>query len=334
MKVLWLKDSKAGHRNKALGLLRAFRQLTDVNLIECDLEWRWSGLRQLLSRLGGGGLNLPVRWFVRGLPDLSGVDLILSAGGATQWPNAALAHQCNAKNVFLGSIRKMPPEAFDLIASHDPISDELPFFRFKLIPSIVTPEHARIAASQTVDRVSEDWGLLIGGDGEGISWSTADYIQLTETFLRQARQAGVRVWVATSRRTPVEIEAQVRTLVEQSGLLRKACWFHFREADSPPLLVMFGACNNLLVGADSMSMTHEAISSGARVISASPVDSRANSRSLNNLLRLEELGFLKRQSLDGISILTAMPTGGWKRFEGDPSLPLAEAVLHVLGRAT
>ena len=334
MKVFWLKDSKAGHRNKALGLLRVLRKNTEIELLECDLEWRWPALRQLLSRMGRAGLNLPVRWFVRGLPNLTGVDLILSAGGATQWPNAALAHQSSAKNVFLGSIRKMSPDAFTLIASHDPVSVELPFFRFDLIPSIVTPENARLASSEVVGCSSEDWGLLIGGDGEGIRWSTTDYIQLADTFFSQARQAGVRVWVATSRRTPVEVEAQVSMLAEQSGLLRAACWFHSREADSPPLLAMLGACNRLLVSADSMSMTHEAISSGARVISASPVDSQANSRSFNNLLRLEGLGFLKRQRLDEIAILTAKPIVGWTRFEGDPSLHLAKAVLTVLGRST
>ena len=40
MKVLWLRDGKAGHRNKAKGLLRAIGQLTDIDIAEYDLEWR------------------------------------------------------------------------------------------------------------------------------------------------------------------------------------------------------------------------------------------------------------------------------------------------------
>lgn len=330
MKVLWLRDGKAGHRNKAKGLLRALGQLTDIDTAEYDLEWRLPIIRHLLMRLSSNGLSLPVYWFFKGMPDISGVDLILSSGGATQWPNAALAHQYCLKNVFLGSIRKMPASAFDLVASHDPQFDERPFFQFDLIPSLVSPDLAKGAAKEAVGLHSKDWGLLIGGDGEGLKWSSCDFDRMVERFLEQAAQSDVRVWVATSRRTPPEVETRVMERFEESGLLRGACWFHCKKTLSLSLLTMYGACRYLVVSADSMSMIHEAVSSGNRTIATFPSGATLNNRSLVNQLKLESLGYVHRQDLNSFVIANSTPPGGWKEFDCDPALPLAREVLAVL----
>lgn len=328
MKVLWLKDSKAGHLNKARGLLRALAERIDLQIVEHEVGWRWPWMRQLLSRMGTVGLKLPAGWFVRKLPDLRGVELILSAGGATQWPNAAIALQTGKKNVFLGSPRKMAATGFSLIALHDPPNERPPYFRFELIPSLVTPAAAAKAAADARLSENNSWGLLIGGDGEGVVWTPEDYILLAERFLSQAREADVSVWVATSRRTPQAVEAGVRSLAEDSGRLEGSCWYHQRSDDAVPLLAMLGVCRRLCVTADSMSMTHEAISSGRPVIAVTP-GTCGNRRLLDNLALLEKSGYLVNQRVSSLAISTAEPSGGWNHVSADPTGALADAVIEL-----
>lgn len=330
MKVLWIKDAKTGHRNKALGLLRALHKIIDFEVVEYDLRWRWSGARQLLSRLGALGLKIPVRWFARNIPDLNGVELILSAGGATQWPNAALAHQKSIKNVFLGSPRKMRPSSFSLIALHDPPSLERPYFQFEIIPSLVTFDSAEEAARHAGLPLSKDWGILIGGDGEGVKWSESDYLSLMSSMILQAQEAGVSLWVASSRRTPYQIEDKIRSMADESEVLAGACWYHKREPDAVPLQAMMGACSHLCVTADSMSMTHEAVSSGRPVLVIFPSNRGGSARLLGNLNKLAVSGNLICQTLPELFIEETEPSGGWALIRHDPTASLADEVVKLI----
>ncbi|MDP4648204.1 MAG: mitochondrial fission ELM1 family protein, partial [Akkermansiaceae bacterium] len=216
MKALWIKDSKAGHLSKARGLLMAMGERINLEVIEYYLEWRWPVLRQPLSWLGSAGLQLDFRWFVKGMPALDGIDFVISAGGATQWLNAAVARRCSVGNVFLGSPRSMDPQRFSLIASHDSPEGVERFFRFDLIPSGVTRKLASAAAVDAGCRVGTDIGLLIGGDGEGIRWHTADYLSMGSKLISLARENGVGAWIATSRRTPAAVEADLRAMLDEA----------------------------------------------------------------------------------------------------------------------
>jgi mitochondrial fission protein ELM1 len=330
MKVLLIKDSKAGHRNKALGLLRALKFHEEIEVLEYDLRWRSRILRPMLSSVLSRALFLPVKWFVRGLPTLDGTELVISAGGATQWLNAAVAQQYGMRNIFLGSARGTPPEAFSVIASHDPPSELPPFFRFELIPSLVTWSEAERASKSAGLAPGIAWGLIIGGDGEGVLWSEQDYLVLVETVLRQAQRYEIDLWVATSRRTPAHMEAQIRAILGESDVLAGTCFYHEPESTSISLLTMLGACSRICVTADSMSMTHESISSGRPVVAVLPRLGSGKSRMQSNLARLESKGHLVCQVLSELSIAGAEPVDGWSLVRDDPTVPLAEAVLAVV----
>ena len=79
-----------------------------------------------------------------------------------------------------------------------------------------------------------------------------------------------------------------------------------------------------------MSMAHEAVSSGAKVIAVSPQHSKLNERAKLNLLRLEDRGLLKLQSIASLSIANAIDEGDWNQYDGDPVATLAETVLNVV----
>lgn len=332
MKILWLKDSKTGHLHKAKGLLRALSERTAITVIECEVRWRWSGLRAVLQRLGPWTMRLPLHWLFKNTPDLRECDMILSAGGSTQWPNAAMARQHKIANVFLGSPRGMDPGLFSCIAFHDAPETAGPCFRFTIIPSLITPEGVSLASRQAGLPESSAWGLLLGGDGEDIVWTEEQYREITQSFLKAAEQQGAKVAIATSRRTPPTIEAMVRELAVSSGRLAVSCWYHVRTSDAPPLLAMLGACSRLYVTADSMSMTHEAVSSGRPVYVILP-PAGGNPRLLANLSHLEkEKHILLQRSSDMIDQANAVPEGHWNIIDKDPTAALAAKVLEVHDR--
>ena len=328
MKILWLKDKKTGHLNKAKGLLRAIAETQKIEIVEHELQWRWSGIRTLLALLGSIGFKLPLKWLFKNPPQCNGVSLILSAGGATMWPNAAIAYKHNIPNVFLGSTRQMNPSFFSMVALHDPQTDTPPFFRYEIMPSLITPDLANKDASASGIVDNNAWGLLVGGDGEDIFWKESDYRHLAETFIAQAKSANVRIRFATSRRTPKQVESMLRTLAIESGILSSACWCHEPDKSSHSLRAFMGACTRICVTADSMSMTHEAISSGRPVIVILP-ESGGNSRLINALTLLENSHRIVIQRLSTISIAEAKHADAWNIINHDPAHDLAVAVIHL-----
>ncbi len=333
LRVLWLTDDRPGHRNKAAGVLHALRRKRPVEVIEQRVNWRWSAARQMLGRLGEAGLKLPPNWFLTGHQSVAEVDLILSAGGSTQWVNAALSAQLNVPNVFCGSLRKLPASLFDVIPLPDPPTDSAPYLRLDLLPSNISSQIAREAADACFGQRLEGrvWTVLIGGDGEGLRWSIDDLRALTERLVDAASEQEIKLAVATSRRTPPEGERAIRRLVESSGCLFAADWYHDRQGSPSPLAALMGAAERVYVTADSASMTHEAISSGRPVISVHPTESQANERHMLIMQHQKNLGRLAdwRLSGDG-SPEDVEPVGGWQPISHDPGEALGTELLERL----
>lgn len=331
MNILWIKDDIIGHLNKVRGVLRALAVKRNISVVEQNLAWRWSPVRQVLPWFGDAAFLPPAACFLKSPPDTRGIDLVISAGGATQWPNAALSRAAGVPNIFLGSLRRMNTAHFTLVASHDAPMDQPGFHRFDLIPSMITPDGARNAAEAAGITAGQDWGLLVGGNGEGLCWQTGDYYSLVDRFIGQAGAAGRMIRIATSRRTPIAIEMKVKHRAEESGILSGASWFHEPDAHTLPLIATMGACSRLCVTADSMSMTHESVSSGRPVIVVQPEQS-ASPRLTSNLKRLEERGHITVQTPVGLAVGDGRPVCGWNQVGGDPSAPVADAILRALGR--
>jgi hypothetical protein len=305
--------------------------LVNIELVEYEVNWSVAGVRQILARMGRFGFRLPARWFLKNLPKMDNIDLIVSAGGATQWANAAIAKQERLRNVFLGSLRSMNADAFTLAASHDAPLDHERLYRFEIIPSQFTPDSFSEEAKKMDFAYMEIWGLMIGGDGEGYHWSAEDYVKLCNDFLSQAKEVGVGVWVATSRRTPAEIEAKMIKLIEESGRSVANSYCHDKDDSTKALGLMMAVCSRLCVTADSMSMTHEAISTGTPVVVISP-EIGGTARLKANLHDLKSKGFLDLKTLGSVKIADAEPVVGWKSLMGDPSKPLAEKVLNLFNQ--
>lgn len=333
LRVLWLTDDRAGHRNKAAGVMHAFERRREIEVTELPINWMWTPTRQMLGRLGAAGLKLPPGWFLRNaLPD-GMFDLILSSGGSTQWPNAALSARLGIPNIFCGSLRHFPESLFDVIPIPDPPRETAPFLRLDLLPSNISPDRTREAATATFGRHGDEgvWAVLIGGDGQGFRWTVDGLREFAGCLATAASVRGIKLAVTTSRRTPPDGERALREVLEQSDCLEVADWYHDRQSTPPPLAGLMGLAGKVLVTADSISMTHEAISSGRPVISIQPPVGEPGQRHLDVMQYQKDQGRLADFYLGGSEPLDAVaPDCGWQPISHDPGEALGEALLQRL----
>ena len=333
IRVLWLKDDRPGHINKVKGFLAALANAAPLEITEWRVRWRFSVLRHLVGRLHSTRWSPAPSSVLRGFPPPGAFDLIVSAGGLTQWPNAWLAQHLRIPNVYIGSPHHFAPDAFTLIPLTDPPHERPPFLKLVLVPSEVSPDAARRCAREHFPALGETgWTLLLGGDGEGLQWSEEDFIGLTEGFLTAAGAAGQKVCVATSRRTPVRVEAALRQRCEKFPGLIAGAWFHASGGQTLPLLALLGASHRIVVTADSVSMTNEAVASGVPAVAIYPSVGVANARHELQFSRLEREGRLARLRLPESAALSDVePPGGWHLITGDPQAELAGLALERLG---
>src|SRR5690606_27810846 len=113
---------------------------------------------------------------------------------------------------------------------------------------------------------------LIGGTGENYIWTKRRWRLLAEQLVENSRRAGYGLLIATSRRTTRAGERELQKILIPSGQVLAADWYYNRPAAPPPLMAFMGAASQILVTADSVSMTYEAIASGRPVLSIRPHD--------------------------------------------------------------
>jgi len=202
----------------------------------------------------------------------------------------------------------------------------------ELMPSEVTPEAARQSAARHFPDLADAWTLLLGGDGEGLRWSEADTLELVECFLGQAQQAGRPVLLASSRRTPPALEEAIRRRVAGHPGFVRGAWFHAPEEESPPLLAFIGAARRIVVTADSVSMTNEAVAAGAPTVAVYPRQGAPLARHRDQFALLREARRIAEVQLaDAPDFGAAAPAGGWQPVTGDQHAALAREVLSRLG---
>ncbi|GIX07215.1 MAG: hypothetical protein KatS3mg115_1618 [Candidatus Poribacteria bacterium] len=140
------------------------------------------------------------------------------------------------------------------------------------VPTPITPErverHRQELASQAYEAgrpLTPTIGLLFGGNDRRYRWTLDQAERIVETLLSVAAQAGMQLAIATSRRTPPEIEGYLKARLVESPL----CGFAAFASEPPPTLepVLSILALSLWVGVtvDSFSMVCEAASSGKPV---------------------------------------------------------------------
>jgi mitochondrial fission protein ELM1 len=333
IRVLWLKDNRPGHVNKVKGFLASLAKARPLEITTWEVRWRCSLLRHLVGRLSGTRFLPPPSLVLKNFPPQGEFDLIISSGGLTQWPNTLLAKRLGVPNVYIGSPHHFSPNAFTLVPMTDPPHGNPPFLKLDLVPSEVSPDAARQSAREHLPVLEETaWTLLIGGDGEGMKWSHEDFMKLADRFLEEADKAGRKVLVATSRRTPARVENALRERFEAYGGFLSGAWFHASGGKTVPLLALFGASSRIIVTADSVSMTNEAVAAGVHAVAVYPPEGTPKPRHEGQFSILENEGKLARIRLvDHESLGAIAPACGWCLVTGDQHAALAETALRRLG---
>lgn len=285
MKVVILSDKKPGHYNQSLGIVQ--------NMTECQREWfeiqykhKWRDnlLRVFMSVCGG--ISLPtsiihslLQWSLcascyDALIKIQDADVILSAGSSVAAINILLGKVLQAKTVTCGRPSPLGIRYFDLailpmlswkraenrknvcktIGVPNPISaDTLNNIRSSIVHSLKLKDCPRI-------------GILLGGTDSHETISVDDAIQLFKICNLVANQLNADILLTTSRRTPSEITAYLKSRCETVD------WCPlFVEPNMPselddPYQSILSICDLLIVSADSFSMVCEAASSGRNVI--------------------------------------------------------------------
>lgn len=333
IRVLWLKDDRPGHVNKVKGFLAALEKAAPLETTTWDVRWRLPWLRHVVGRLSKSSLLPSPSTLIRDFPPQGNYDLVISSGGLTQWPNMVLAKQLGVPNVYIGSPHHFAHDAFTLIPMTDPPHENPPFLKMELVPSVVSPDAAKQCAKEHFPDAAEPaWTLLLGGDGEGMKWSEADFLKLADRFLEVATLAGKPILAATSRRTPERVEAAVRERFEKHDSFIKGAWFHASGGKTIPLLALFGASGRIIVTADSVSMANESVAAGVPAVAVYPTQGTPKPRHEWQFSLLENEGRLARTRLASNEKLADLtPAGGWHLITGDQHAALAEKALERLG---
>lgn len=237
--TIWrLTDGKAGHEKQSLGLARALGRLAGASCHDLRVGSGAAALRDwLLGRFPAG----------RGLPD---PDLILAAGHATHLPALAARHARGGRIVVLMR-PSLPLALFDLclIPEHD---------RPPQRENVVATRGVLNAVSTCRKKDPARGLILIGGGSSHYRWDSAAVIEQVGRITTAT--PGVSWRLTTSRRTPADF------LHLLSG--RPAPNLEVQpHTQTPPgwLEEELGACAQVWVTQDSVSMLYEALTAGCGV---------------------------------------------------------------------
>lgn len=234
--VVWcVSDAKPGHENQTRGLVEALADLVPV-----DDHWlpalpRGRALRCWLGRRFPAGATLP------------DPDLVIGAGSATHLTLLAARRARGGRSVVLMK-PGLPRRLFDLcvIPEHDG----------------VPPSSRVLVTCGVLNRIRPSTGkdpykglILIGGPSKHHRWDDTSILVQVREITAETR---IHWTVATSRRTPVSMLAELRDY--QTGNITVVPW---QETGPDWLPRQLADAFRVWISEDSVSMVYEALTSGA-----------------------------------------------------------------------
>lgn len=316
-------DERPGHLTKVRGILKALSCHTELSVQEIPVRWKPRFLRTFVPHLPCVPPAVCLTKPVNGR-----VDLVISAGGATEWANACLARAYGAANIFLGSLRTCRSDAFTVLPRIE-AGDAPQILVMDLVPSEVDASTAAAAAETDLPHLGgRYWTVLIGGDGSGCVWTPADYAAQADRIIAEAAAAGVRLIVTSSRRTGELGESVWRDKLANCGRLELGAWHSRREKENAPrLAAMLGRAERIIITEDSASMVNEAVATGRPVATIAPAATGPDTLLDGMLRRLEAARRVVR--LRGADWqLAALPAGHWLPVAPDWHTPFGRELLN------
>jgi len=317
MKVICVSDKKPGHYNQSKGVLLALEALysIDVQWLEVDLKAKF--LRVIYKYIYNNLGFFSRKWFFEKIYGfellIDKADFIVSTGGNTAYLNASLKEYFSAKNIFVGGMRGLKPELFNinLVLKSDGQPNQMESF---LAPTTINvlPEPEQ----------KEVWMMAIGGDSGEYRFESQDWDALVSLMSQCQQRYGIYWLITTSRRTGKEAEDYIRKRVEEANLNCEAVWY---IAEPKPVMHEYlNRADNVCCTEDSFSMLTEAVSSGRKVVALQPQYANGNEFYCWALSRLVDKKYVVsvkvRESLDSYDLYSEL----------EKLSPLSESVFDQL----
>lgn len=276
LRVLLLADDKPGHYHLAEGVIAALARRRAVDVARIEVRRHRVFPNRMLADALASGLMSPVAvlrlaYGIRAESLAS--DLVVSAGGDTIVPNAALAKVLGALNIFCGTLRRLSSAHFSLIVSSYESHRALPRHLVTLKPNAIdpdAPERRRERPAQLQNGYPLLAGLLVGGDSGLFKYGQDEWAKLREFLETSHRSGGTRWIVSTSRRTGAPVADGFAELAKSSVSIAEL--IDYRTAGPGSLGRLFQQADAILATEDSSTMISEAVSQRLPVVGVSPAE--------------------------------------------------------------
>ena len=259
MKAVVLSDGRPGHFHQSTALCQHLGLDYDI----CEIEIP-SKIHRVFSHLFDR-IGIHTTSLFRQKGEIPAADIVVSAGSRTYYPNKCIAKKFGAKSVAILAPRGYnwdfdalivpdyddPPEQDNVVTL--PIN--LSYTKEDLITEKIHEFQKRFPSHTPT---SHKVGILLGGDNKAGQMNPAEIASQLDSIQKNHPQS--EVWVTTSRRTPQEVERDLKT--------RNFSYLHL-YSDEPynPIPAFIHLCDHLYVTTDSTSMLSECVSSGKAKVS-------------------------------------------------------------------
>lgn len=271
LRVLLLSDGRPGHFRQSEGIAAALARRQPIHVDRLELHFRRSLSKGLLPRIAR---LLPPSAFLRlahgaSASHIAKPDVVISAGGATIGANAALAKIFGVPNIFAGSLRGLPAEAFRMVLLPYPSAATHPAITITPKPSPIDldrlppPKALRSAEDLMGLRIT----LMLGGPTPKAPFDSQDWQELgglCEALLQEWRAS---LSVVTSRRTPDDAYGAFEPVLERWR--DQVTLIDYRRSGAGSIDQSLDT-DLVMVTADSMSMMTEAAFSRRPAIALAP----------------------------------------------------------------
>lgn len=278
MKILLICDDRPGHYHLSEGVVAALERKYSVDVTRLEVRRRrWLPSAMLARAFSSGSLSAPglLRAAYGVTPErlsaAMGADIVISAGGDTILANAAASRMLGARNIFCGTLRKLPPDHFSLVVSSYREHADLARHIVTLKPNGMDPdtlERAGGAGRLGPERLPERVGLLVGGDSGLFRYQRAEWERLVGLVPILSEAWGCRWSISTSRRTPDFVGDLIAELAETSAAVEE--FIDFRKAGPGTLARLLSNVDAVIATEDSSTMISEAVCARLPVIGVSP----------------------------------------------------------------
>jgi len=275
--ILALTDGKPGHFHQTEGILAhlpeadretirvTFRSKAADNWLRVQVA---VGRRLIPARAARAMLNTALEpGSFDALLSVKPPNAVLSTGSSVASVNLLLGRIFGARTVVCMRPSPIGVGPFDLaiLARHQWVEDDENAVRVLGVPTHVTPELVEERRRALPEPVPPTIGLLFGGNDTRYWWTADAAQEVLDVLMAVARATGRWLAVTTSRRTPPDVEALIRSRVVENPYCAYAALASDPSPKEAPVQTILAMSEWVAVTVDSFSMVCEAASSGKPV---------------------------------------------------------------------